>query len=128
MSFNKLIKKLKGSDKADGLFLPSLLSGRNPDYLIEKHISMAPLIHKMRLKHLPMAYLLINGNKISTTQKVTNTKPLDPENLNYIVNTCLAAEHLGFKLIYLEAGSGAKSEVPVKLIRAVKKNVKLPLI
>jgi putative glycerol-1-phosphate prenyltransferase len=116
------------SEKADGLFLPSLLSGRNADYLIEKHIAMAPLIQKMKLKHLPMAYLLVNGNKRSTTQKVTKTKPLDPKNLTYILNTCLAAEQLGFKLIYLEAGSGAKSEISGKLIQAVKGAIQVPLI
>lgn len=116
------------TEKADGLFLPSLLSGRNPDYLIEKHISMAPLIQQMKLKHLPMAYLLIHGNKISTTQKVTKTKALDPTNTTYIVNTCLAAKQLGFQLIYLEAGSGAKTEVPEKVIRAVKTKIDLPLI
>lgn len=116
------------SQKADGLFLPSLLSGRNPDYLIEKHIAMAPLIRKMKLKHLPMAYLLIDGKKISATQRVTKTKPLDPKNLAYIIHTCLAAEHLGFQLIYLEAGSGARSEISDKLIREVKRNTALPLI
>lgn len=114
--------------EADGLFLPSLLSGRNPDFLIEKHISMAPLIKKMKLKHAPMAYLLIDGKKASSTQKVTKTAPLDPKNTEYILNTCLAAEQLGFQLIYLEAGSGAKREVNSVLIKAVKKSVKLPLI
>lgn len=116
------------SEKADGLFLPSLLSGRNTDYLIEKHIVMAPLINKMKLKHLPMAYLLINGNKKSTTQKVTKTNPLNPKRLSYIVNTCLAAEQLGFKLIYLEAGSGAKSELSESLVGTVKANIHVPLI
>lgn len=116
------------SKNADGLFLPSLLSGRNPDYLIEKHIAMAPLIKKMNLNYLPMAYLLIDGKKKSTTQKVTNTKPLDPKNKTYILNTCLAAQQLGFQLIYLEAGSGAKSGVEPNLIRAVKNESDLPLI
>src|SRR5436190_5780225 len=76
---------------ADGLLLLSLLSGRNPDYLIEKHIAAAPLIKKMKLQYLSTAYLLIGGGKKSTTQSVTKTEPLDPSDKRYILNTALAA-------------------------------------
>jgi phosphoglycerol geranylgeranyltransferase len=116
------------SGLADGLLLLSLLSGRNPDYLIEKHIKAAPLIKKMKLPHLPTAYLLIGGTNTSATQKVTGTKPLNRGNVTYILNTALAAEQLGFKAIYLEAGSGASQPVSFSLIRLLKKNVSLPLI
>lgn len=116
------------SKQADGLFLPSLLSGRNPDYLIGKQILMAPLIKQMKLAHLPMAYLLINGNRASATQKVTNTIPLDAKNKKLILHTAMAAEQLGFKLIYLEAGSGAKTSVPNALVKEIKKNVSIPII
>jgi phosphoglycerol geranylgeranyltransferase len=116
------------SKEADGLFLPSLLSGRNTDYLIGKQIIMAPLIKKMKLHSIPMAYLLIDGKKASATQKVTKTKPLNPSDIPYIINTALAAEQLGFKLIYLEAGSGARYSVPGRIIREVKKSVSIPLI
>jgi phosphoglycerol geranylgeranyltransferase len=113
---------------ADGLFLPSLLSGRNPEYLIEKQIKMAPLIHKMKLKCVPMAYLLVGGNKISSTQKITGTKPLSVANKQLIINTALAAQQLGFTLLYLEAGSGAKTQVPKALIKQVKKAISIPVI
>lgn len=116
------------SPKADGLFLPSLLSGRNPDYLIGKQVIMAPLIRKMKLNVLPMAYLLLDGSKASATQRVTNTAPLDMAGTEHIVSTAIAAEQLGFQLLYLEAGSGAKSTVPGSLIRQVKKQVSLPII
>jgi putative glycerol-1-phosphate prenyltransferase len=116
------------SKYADGLFLPSLLSGRNPDYLIEKHVAMAPKIKEMKLQHLPMAYLLIDGGKPSQTQKVTKTLPLHPKNSSRIINTAIAAEQLGFKLLYLEAGSGAKTNIPISLIKAIKKNVSIPVI
>lgn len=116
------------SKKADGLLLLSLLSGRNPDYLISKHIAAAPIIRKMKLPHLPTAYLLINGGKVSTTQRVTGTQPLDPKNKTLIVNTAVAAEQLGFKAIYLEAGSGASASVSTSLIRKIKKHCSLPLI
>ena len=116
------------SGQADGLLLLSLLSGRNPDYLIEKHIRAAPMIKKMRLAHLPTAYLLIGSTSTSSTQKITGTRPLDPKDGRYILNTALAAEQLGFKAIYLEAGSGAGEPVSFSLIRLLKKNVSLPLI
>ncbi len=114
--------------EADGLFLPSLVSGRNPNYLIGKQILMAPLIKRMKLPSVPMAYLLVNGNSVSATQKVTGTEPLNLKQSSKIVDTAAASELLGFRLIYLEAGSGAKTNVPVKLIRKIKKEVKLPLI
>lgn len=116
------------SGAADGLLLLSLLSGRNPEYLIEKHISAAPLIKKMKLKYLSTAYLLIDGGRTSVTQEVTNTRPLDPKNPTYIVNTAMAAEQLGFKAIYLEAGSGAAKNIGPGLIRKIRKQTMLPLI
>lgn len=116
------------SKHADGLLLLSLLSGRNPDYLISKHITAAPIIKKMRLEHLPTAYLLIDGGATSTTERVTGTLPLDPKNKKIIINTAIAAEQLGFKAVYLEAGSGAKTSIAAPLIKNIKKEISLPLI
>jgi phosphoglycerol geranylgeranyltransferase len=113
---------------ADGLLLLSLLSGRNTEYLIDKHIRAAPFIKKMKLSHLPTAYLLIGTGSVSTTQVVTGTTPLDPSENDFIINTCIAAEQLGFKALYLEAGSGALSPVSAALIKKIKKQVSLPLI
>jgi phosphoglycerol geranylgeranyltransferase len=116
------------SKKADGLLLLSLLSGRNPDYLISKHIAAAPIIRKMELAHLPTAYLLIDGGSVSTTERVTGTRPLDPKNKTLVINTAIAAEQLGFKAIYLEAGSGASTSISAALIKDIKKHSGLPLI
>lgn len=113
---------------ADGLFLPALLSGRNPDYLIGKQILMAPRIRKMKLQHVSMAYLLINGQRVSSTQKITKTTPYSIKNKTQIIHTALAAQQLGYKLLYLEAGSGAKLQVPAKLITEIKKQVTMPLL
>jgi phosphoglycerol geranylgeranyltransferase len=113
---------------ADGLLLLSLLSGRNPEYLIEKHIRAAPLISAMKLPYLSTAYILIGGGKRSTTEKVTGTRPLNPKKLTYILNTALAASQLGFRAVYLEGGSGSASVVSAGLIRKLRKAVKLPLI
>lgn len=112
--------------QADGLLLLSLLSGRNPEFLIEKHVKAAPIIKKLNLSHIPVAYLLIGKGKISTTQKVTRTQPLSNEKL--ILNTALAAEQLGFKAMYLEAGSGARHTISIALIKKIKRLVHIPLI
>ncbi len=113
---------------ADGLLLLSLLSGRKAEYLIEKHIQAAPLIKKMKLPHLPVAYLLVGSNAASATAKVTGTSPLKTAQRKYIVDTALAAQQLGFGAVYLEAGSGAAKPVTANLVRLIKKNVSLPLI
>jgi phosphoglycerol geranylgeranyltransferase len=114
--------------KADGLFLPSLLSGRNPEYLIEKQIVMAPLIRRMKLEVASMAYLLIDNTNASATQRVTNTSPLPVSGKKHIVHTAIAAEQLGFKILYLEAGSGARTGVPAALVKEIKKQVSIPVI
>jgi putative glycerol-1-phosphate prenyltransferase len=114
--------------RADGLLLLSLLSGRNPEYLIEKHIAAAPVIKRMKLSYISTAYLLIDGGKQSTTQKVTGTRPLDPTDVRYIVHTAIAAEQLGFKAVYLEAGSGAPASISPRIVTALKKETSLPVI
>jgi putative glycerol-1-phosphate prenyltransferase len=113
---------------ADGLFLPVLVSGRNPEYLIGKQVIMAPIIKRINLETLPMAYLLINGGHASSTQKVTQTSPLLPGAIKTVAHTAMAAELLGYKAVYLEAGSGAQNTVQAKMIKVVKKNCTLPLI
>lgn len=114
------------SSRANALLLLSLLSGRNPDYLIGKQVLAAPVIKKKKLECISTAYLLVEGNRTSVTQKVTGTKPLTT--ITEIKNTALAGELLGFKLIYLEAGSGAKTNIASKIIKAVKKEITIPLV
>lgn len=115
------------SPLADGILLLSLVSGRNPDYLIEKQVKAAPVIQKYKLPFLPTAYLLIDGNFESTTSKVTHTIPLS-QNKNIIYNHCLASAMLGMQAIYLEAGSGAKKTIKPEIIKYIKSKLSLPLI
>lgn len=114
------------SGKANAILMLSLLSGRNPDYLIGKHVKAAPVIRKKKLECIPTAYILVNGGHESVTQQVTGTQPLHAT--AEIRATALAGELLGFKLIYLEAGSGARRQIRSALIRQVKKAVSLPLL
>ncbi len=118
-------KQLSG--KANAVLFLSLLSGRNPDYLIGKQILMAPLIKKKKLECISTAYLLIGGKTKSSTQKVTKTQPLKVNNIIKIINTAVAGELFGFKTIYLEAGSGAKANIQSKIIKQVKKKITVPL-
>ncbi|MCL7762337.1 geranylgeranylglyceryl/heptaprenylglyceryl phosphate synthase [Polaribacter sp. Z014] len=116
------------TQKADGILFLSLLSGRNPEYLIEQQIKSVPFLKDSSLEILPTGYILIDGQKDTATQKVSNTKPIAQENTELILNTALAGEFSGKKLIYLEAGSGATEAVSHIIITVVKKNLNIPLI
>ena len=109
------------------LFL-SLISGRNPEYLIGEHVKAAPLIKKFNLKVIPTAYILIDGGTYTSTEFITNTKPIPRNKHDLILAHCLAAKYLGFSAIYLEAGSGAILNVPYEVVSLVKREVGLPLI
>lgn len=116
------------TNKADGILFLSLLSGRNPEYLIEQQIKAASVLKNSDLEILPTGYILIDGGTETATQKVSNTTPISQDNLKLVLNTALAGEFSGKKLIYLEAGSGAKISVNEKIIKAVSDNLSIPLI
>jgi phosphoglycerol geranylgeranyltransferase len=112
--------------EADGLLVLSLLSGRNPEYLISKHVKAAPLIKKFKLKTFPVAYVLVGNHHASTTAKVTHTSPMNV--WREVVHTALAAEQLGFKAVYLEAGSGSGNTVSKKILTKVSEAIGIPVI
>ena len=114
--------------EADGILFLSLLSGRNPDYLIGQQVTAIPKLKNTNLEIISMGYILIDGGSVSAVQRVSNTEPMPQEGIQAIVDTALAGEYLGMKLIYLEAGSGAKDPVGLDVIRAVRKEISVPLI
>lgn len=116
------------SDKADGILFLSLISGRNPDYLIAHQVQAAPILKRTQLEIIPTGYVLIESGTQTAVERVSETKPLDRSNLDMVVATAQAGEMLGHQLIYLEAGSGAKQAVPTNVITAVAQNIKIPLI
>jgi phosphoglycerol geranylgeranyltransferase len=116
------------SNKADGILFLSLLSGRNPDFLIEHQVNAVPILKKTNLEIISTGYLLIESGTETAVERVSKTKPLAISNPNYIVQSAQAAEMLGNKLIYLEAGSGAKNPVPLNIVTLVSKNTNIPLI
>ncbi len=116
------------SGKADALLFLSLISGRNPDYLIGKHVEAISVLRKKELEVISTGYILIENGKTTAVERVTKTKPIPRTDIQNIVDTAKAGAYLGMKLIYLEAGSGAKHPISVKIIQAVKKELNLPLI
>lgn len=116
------------SPRADRLLLPVLISGRNPQLLIGKHVEAARKIRALDIPVMPMGYILIDGGTIPSVQRVSETEPLLREDIETIVSTAIAGELLGQQAIYLEAGSGALHPVPPKVIAAVRKEINATLI
>ncbi len=116
------------TNKADGLLFLSLISGRNPEYLIGKHIKAVSKLKGTQLDIIPTGYLLIENGKETAVQRVTQTQPMPKNNSEHIVNTAKAGELLGMKLIYLEAGSGACEPISESIISKVKRELNIPLI
>ncbi|MGB5419068.1 geranylgeranylglyceryl/heptaprenylglyceryl phosphate synthase [Algibacter sp.] len=114
--------------KADALLFLSLLSGRNPAYLIGKHVEAVSKLRNTNLEVIPTGYILIESGKETAVQQVTETKPMSRNNIQVIVDTAIAGQLLGLKLIYLEAGSGANEALSQSIIEEVKQALDIPLI
>lgn len=114
------------TNKADALLFLSLVSGRNPDYLIGQHVKAVTTLRDCDLEIIPTGYILVEGGKETSTQKVTNTRPIS--NIQEIVDTAKASQLLGMQSVYLEAGSGAQFAVNEAIIEAVKAELNIPLI
>lgn len=116
------------SSKADAILFLTLLSGRNPDYLIEHQVNAVPILKRTNLEVISTGYILIESGTQTAVERVSKTDPMDRENSDYVVQTAQAGEYIGNKLIYLEAGSGAKNAVPLEMIRKVSKSIQVPVI
>lgn len=116
------------TNNADGLLFLSLISGRNPDYLIGKHIKAIPKLNTMNLEVIPTGYILIENGIETAVERISKTKPMLRKNTELISHTAKAGEYLGMKLMYLEAGSGATHPLDSEIISAVKSQIKIPLI
>jgi len=119
---------LQLSSRADGILLLSLLSGRNPEYLIGNHVLASQFLKKSGIEIIPTGYILIDGHNLSSVEYISNTRPIPADKTDIIVATALAGEQLGLKLIYLEAGSGANNRVKEDIVRQVKANISIPLV
>ncbi|PCI07838.1 MAG: geranylgeranylglyceryl/heptaprenylglyceryl phosphate synthase [Flavobacteriaceae bacterium] len=141
---DKLVKKIKKlttipiilfpgdytqlTNNADAVLFLSLLSGRNPEYLINQQIKSVEFLKNSDLEIIPTAYILIDGGVETSVQKVSKTTPISQSNIDEIINTTMASQYLGKQLIYLEAGSGATKAVDSKIIKKISENVEIPII
>ena len=105
---------------ADGILLLSLISGRNPDFLIGQHVVAAPHLRASGLQLLPTGYMLVDSGQPTTASYMSGTAPLPHNKPGIAACTALAGEQLGLRLTYLDGGSGALHPVPAPLIAAVR--------
>lgn len=119
---------LQISNKADGILLLSLISGRNPDMLIGKHVISAPVLKSSGLEILPTGYMLIESGTQTAALYMSGTAPIPSDKDDIAMCTAMAGEMLGLKLIYMDAGSGAKNCISGTMIKKVRKSIGIPLI
>ncbi|WP_019039467.1 geranylgeranylglyceryl/heptaprenylglyceryl phosphate synthase [Psychroflexus tropicus] len=116
------------TDEADCLLFLSLLSGRNPEYLIDQQVKSITKLQFSPLEIIPTGYILIDGGSVTSVLEISQTKAIPQHELSKIIHTALAGQFSGKQLIYLEAGSGAKHPVSPEIISAVKDSISVPLI
>jgi putative glycerol-1-phosphate prenyltransferase len=116
------------SKYADALFYLSLISGRNPELLIGQHVLSAPLVKQSGLEIIPTGYIVIDGGAPTTVSYISNAAPIPSDKNDIAMCTAMAGEMLGMKLIYMDAGSGAKRPITESMIKIVSDNIIVPLI
>jgi phosphoglycerol geranylgeranyltransferase len=116
------------SAEADAVLFLSLVSGRNPQYLIGEHVRAAPLLREAGLEPIPTAYMLVEGGSTTSVEFMSATRPIPRDKPDIAMAHALAAQYLGMRLAFFDAGSGAERSVPAGLVRAVTGYVDLPVM
>lgn len=116
------------SGRADALLFLSLISGRNPVNLIGEHVKAAPLIKQLGIEPISTAYMLVESGGVTSVEFMSDTRPLPRNKPSIAAAHALAAQYMGMKLAYLEAGSGALNPVPDEMISIVRRTVDIPII
>ena len=116
------------SKYADALLYLSLISGRNADLLIGQHVVSAPVVRQSGLEIMPTGYMVVDGGAPTTVSYISNATPIPADKDDIAVCTAMAGEMLGMKLIYMDAGSGAKRAISEEMIARVAKIISVPLI
>ena len=119
---------LQISKQADAILFLSLISGRNPEFLIGQHVIAAPALKQSKLEVIPTGYILVDSGKQTTASYISNTTPVPHDKGEVAACTALAGELLGLKLIYLDGGSGAMMAISGDMIKKVKETITIPLI
>ena len=116
------------SSNADAILYLSVVSGRNPEHLIGKHVLSAPIIRQKKLEPISTGYILIESGTPTTAQYMSGSMPIPRDKPEIAAATALASEYLGMKLVYLEAGSGAQQTVSNEMVKAVSSVCSIPVI
>ena len=116
------------SKYADAILYLSLISGRNPQYLIGEHIKSAPIIYNLSIETIPTAYILLDGGVRSSVEVVSDTKPIPMDKHDIILAHALAGEYLGKSFIFLESGSGAEHHASFAIVKYLKDYLSIPII
>lgn len=114
-------------DRADGILFLSMISGRNPDLLIGKHVLAAPGLRNSGVEVIPTGYMIVDGGNLTSVMYMSNTMPIPHDKDNIAACTAMAGEMLGLRVIYMDAGSGANNPISASMITEVKKSVSLPV-
>jgi putative glycerol-1-phosphate prenyltransferase len=113
---------------ADAILFTSLISGRNPQYLIDEQVKGAPFVRRSGLETIPTGYMLVESGPLTSVQFISSTLPIPRNKPDIACAHALAGQYLGMKLIYLEAGSGAENPVPTEMVAAVSSTVDIPVL
>lgn len=113
---------------ADALLYLSLISGRNPELLIGQHVISAPFVKQSGLEIMPTGYMVVDGGAPTTVSYISNAAPIPADKAEIAMCTAMAGEMLGMKLIYMDAGSGAKQPITEQMIEKVARHIEVPLI
>jgi putative glycerol-1-phosphate prenyltransferase len=116
------------SKYADALLYLSLISGRNPELLIGQHVVSAPAVKQSGLEIMSTGYIVIDGGAPTTVSYISNAIPIPADKNEIAMCTAMAGEMLGMKLIYMDAGSGARRPITESMIKIVAENISAPLI
>ena len=120
--------ELQINKDADGILFLSLISGRNPDLLIGKQVTTAPILKETNLEVISTGYMLIESGKATTASYMSNTLPIPRDKNGIACSTAIAGEYLGMKLIYMDGGSGAHNSINSDMIKHVSSSINVPLI
>ena len=120
--------ELQINKDADGILFLSLISGRNPDLLIGKQVTTAPILKETNLEVISTGYMLIESGKATTASYMSNTLPIPRDKNGIASSTAIAGEYLGMKLIYMDGGSGAQNSIESEMIKHVCSSINIPLI
>jgi phosphoglycerol geranylgeranyltransferase len=116
------------SASADAILFLVLISGRNPEHLIGNQVLAAPIIKSIGLEAISTGYMLIESGSTTSAEFISNTRPLPHNKPDIAVAHAIAAETIGMRMLYLDAGSGADTPVPDSMIDAIASRTALPIV